>query len=256
MNEKYQFQEPLRRGTILKRLTQFTMLVDVDGVETRCHCPSSTRVGDFDNAGLPCLYSISSDPKRKLPITVEAISCNGGEKWVGINMTRSNRIVEHFLRTHQLNEMISDYEDQDVKREQWLGMSKLDFLVKDTYLEVKTPCMSIDVEYGPDIKVQKQAPLHDIDRMLKHSTTLADSLESHQRAIFLQVHQYIPDDIQRPHPMVRHIDDVIRTFLYALEHGVEWWTLDCDFQPDGVSFHRVRNTSRQNIEELREEVED
>ena len=255
MNEQFVFAPPLKQGTIIKRLTQFTMLVDIDGVETRCHCPSLTRIGDFDNAGLPCLYSVSDDPNRKLPITVEAVSVDDHDphKWIGINMVKSNRMVEHFLRTHQLDAMISDYTEGDIRREVPLGLSKLDFLVGNTYLEVKTMVMSLDVEYGPHIKVQKQAPLHDIDRMLKHSMSLADSLKDHERAIMLTVHQYVPDNIVRPHPNTRQTEHVIEVFRYVLERGMEWWTLNLNFQPDGVSVHSLIDTTQQNLEEMKGE---
>ena len=45
--------------------------------------------------------------------------------------------AEFLLSTHQLDSMVSDYDE--VKREVFLGISKLDFLVGSTYLEVKTP---------------------------------------------------------------------------------------------------------------------
>ena len=51
---------------IIKRNSQFTMNVDINGEIVKCHCPATTRIGDIDLAGVHCLVSKSDDPKRKL----------------------------------------------------------------------------------------------------------------------------------------------------------------------------------------------
>ena len=152
----------------------------------------------MDVAGLHCLVSESSDPKRKLKYTVEAISMDDPDEadknWVGINLILSNRIVEFLLSTHQLDSMVSDYDE--VKREVFLGISKLDFLVGSTYLEVKTPLTTVNVKYGDKVKTKKVTPFSSTDRMVKHVRELAGSLKDHERAILLTVHQYEPTEIK------------------------------------------------------------
>lgn len=71
----FRFPEPLREGVILARPNRFIMDVDFgDGIPVRCHCPAVSRIGGLDLAGRPCLVSDSHNPKRKMPLTVEAFS--------------------------------------------------------------------------------------------------------------------------------------------------------------------------------------
>ena len=62
----YVFEKPLIRGTMLKRKSQFTALVDIAGEELIAHIPTTSRIGDVENKNLPCLLSYHDDPKRKL----------------------------------------------------------------------------------------------------------------------------------------------------------------------------------------------
>lgn len=110
--KEYVFDKELKEAVIIKRNSQFTMNVLIDGREEKCHCPATTRIGDVDVAGLHCLVSESSDPKRKLKYTVEAISMDDPDEadknWVGIDLILSNRIVEFLLTVHQ-------YEPTEIK---------------------------------------------------------------------------------------------------------------------------------------------
>ena len=51
----YLFEKPLIRGTLLKRKSQFTALIDIDGEELIAHIPTTNRIGDVENKNLPCL---------------------------------------------------------------------------------------------------------------------------------------------------------------------------------------------------------
>ena len=129
----YVFEEPLIRGTMLKRKSQFTTLVDIDGEELIAHIPTTNRIGDVENKNLPCLLSYHDDPKRKLKYDIEAVLLSDDENWVGINQILSNKLVEYFFNEHELDEIVSNFDR--VQREVNLGISKLDFKVGDTYLE-------------------------------------------------------------------------------------------------------------------------
>lgn len=156
----YLFATPLQEGIILKRNSQFTMEVLLNN--------------------------------KIVKYTVEAISCDEytieEKNWIGINQILSNKLVEYFLTTHQLKNMIGEYES--VKREVPLGISKLDFLVDNTYIEVKTPLTTIHVEYGANIKRKPITPFSSTERFTKHINELANSLNKHERAILLTVYQY------------------------------------------------------------------
>jgi sugar fermentation stimulation protein A len=82
--------------------------------------------------------SKSNNPKRSTEYTVEAISLDKpnikNKKWIGINQVKANKYIEFFLKEGQFNKMIKNV--KDVKREQTLGDSKLDFLVNNNcYME-------------------------------------------------------------------------------------------------------------------------
>ena len=59
----------------------------------RCHCPAVSRIGGLDLAGRPCLVSDSRNPKRKMPLTVEAFSLqqpdDPDKRWIGRTATWS-----------------------------------------------------------------------------------------------------------------------------------------------------------------------
>ena len=227
----YLFEKPLIRGTMLKRKSQFTALVDVDGEELIAHIPTTNRIGDVENKNLPCLLSYHDDPKRKLKYDIEAVLLSDDENWIGINQILSNRLVEYFFNEHDLNEIVPDFDS--VQREVNLGISKLDFKVGDTYLEVKTPLTTVNVKYGKDIKTLPPKPFSSTDRMVKHIKE-----QDHEKAVFLQVFQYrITEKKERLRST--HYEEVSQTFKDASDAGVEFWEVQMDFRPEGVTLYSV-----------------
>ncbi len=101
--------------------------------------------------------SKNTDPKRKTPYTVEAVSLDLPESkeksGIGINQNAINRYVENALVGGLFMDMVSGYES--VLREQVLGVSKLDFLVEDTYIEVKNHLVSIHLPYPEHIRPKR-----------------------------------------------------------------------------------------------------
>lgn len=227
----YQFEKPLIRGTMLKRKSQFTALVNINGEELTAHIPTTNRIGDVENKNLPCLLSYHDDPKRKLKYDIEAVLLSDDENWIGINQILSNRLVELFFRTHELDEIVADFDA--IQREVKLGVSKLDFKVGDTYLEVKTPLTTINVKYGENIKTLPPKPFSSTDRMVRHVNELAGSLKEHERAVFLQVYQYRITE-RKERLRSTHYEEISRTIREAIEKGVEFWEIQMDFRPDGV----------------------
>ena len=116
---------------MLKRKSQFTALVSLNGEEIIAHIPTTNRIGDVENKDLPCLLSFHDDPKRKLKYDIEAVLLSDDENWIGINQILSNRLVEYFFNEHELDAIVSDFDS--IQREVNLGISKLDFKVGDTY---------------------------------------------------------------------------------------------------------------------------
>ena len=247
---KYKFDKLLQEAILVKRNSQFTMDIEIDGKVEKAHCPTTNRIGDIDLKNIACLVSVSDDPKRKLKYTVEAISCdeidNPNKNWIGINQILSNKLVEYFLLTHQLDNMVNDYDS--IKREVNLGVSKLDFLVGNTYLEVKTPLTTLNVKYGKNITTKESTPFSSTDRFCKHLNELANSLKDHERAIMLTVHQYEITE-RKEHLKSTNYELVKKTLEDAMKNGLETWMLDMKFEIDGVSLISCRNTTNEDIKD-------
>ena len=232
------FKEPLIEGVMIKRNSQFTATIQINGETIIAHIPTTNRIGDVENKNLPCLLSYHPEETRKLHYDIEAVLLSDDDNWIGINQILSNKIVEHLLKTHQLDEIVSS---NDIHREVKLGNSKLDFKVGNTYLEVKTPLTEIQVKYGKNIKTHPQIPFSSTERMQKHVNELAESLKDNERAIFLEVLQYrITEPKERLHST--HYEEVKKTVEDAYKKGVEFYKIELDFKPDKVSLYKINKT--------------
>ena len=238
MADTIMFDPPCTEGVIERRRSQFTMAVAVGGETVLCHCPTTGRVGNIDLAGRPCLLSPSQDPGRKTRFTVEAVSLDRPEdspkKWIGINQNAANRYVEHYLRSGGFEDMVGRGE---VRREVFLGRSKLDFLVGDTYVEVKTPLQDIQLDIPGWVRTKKTAPFSSTDRFVRHITELADSLESHQKAVLLVDFVYDNPGFKVITHSI-HYEEVKDAVDSAKEKGVEIWQANFEITAEGVALRK------------------
>lgn len=69
----YTFENPLIRGIMLKRKSQFTALVRIDGEEITAHIPTTNRIGDVENKDLPC-FRITERKERLRSTHYEEVS--------------------------------------------------------------------------------------------------------------------------------------------------------------------------------------
>ncbi len=229
------YEIPLVEGIIEKRKSQFTIDVIIDNEVVRCHCPTTGRIGNIDLSGIPCLLSKSSDPKRKTPYTVEAVSLDLPESkeksWIGINQNAANRYVENALLKGFFGDIVSGYDS--VLREQVLGVSKLDFLVGNTYIEVKTPLLSIQLPYPEHIKTKKVGKFSSTERFIKHINELAGSLANNQRAILLVCFIYDNPGF-KVEVRSTNSDFVESEVQKCISRGIEIWQVNFSISKDGV----------------------
>ncbi|VBB09216.1 sugar fermentation stimulation protein [Lucifera butyrica] len=230
------FERPLIEGVIRKRRNRFIMEVDIDDTVYDCHCPATGRIGNIVFRNIPCLLSQSNDTKRKTSYTVEAISLDlpseDNKSWIGINQNAVNRYVEHFLKTGQLSAMVEN--GNNVMREQKLGNSKLDFLVGNTYLEVKTPLTELQVEIKDHIATMKMGDFNSFERFVKHISELAESLKQNQRAILLNCFIYKNPGYKVP-AKHKHSDYVREVVQSCIERGIEIWQINFKITPKEVN---------------------
>lgn len=231
----FKYEVPLVEGIIEKRRSQFTMDVITDNQVVKCHCPTTGRIGNIELGGIPCLLSKSDNPNRKTHYTVEAVSLDLPESkeksWIGINQNAANRYVENALVDGSLHDMVNGY--GSVLREQVLGDSKLDFLVRDTYIEVKTPLQSIQLSYPDHIKTKKVGKFSSTERFIKHINELASSLADKQRAILLVCFIYDNPGF-KVEVRSTNSDFVESEVQKVISKGIEIWQVNFSISPDGV----------------------
>ncbi|MGA2198824.1 MAG: DNA/RNA nuclease SfsA [Nitrososphaerales archaeon] len=228
--EMFRFQRPLEEGVVVSRPNRFIMMVEADGKTVKCHCPTTGRLGDAKISSLPCLFSRSAGNTGKTQGTVQAISFNRSmtkrRSWIGINQSAANRYVEFFLEKGLLSRMASG----SVRREVKLGNSRIDFLVGDTYVEVKTPLTTL-----PTGSVEKvgHSRFDSFDRLIKHMTELSEALRGGKKAVIAMCYLYDAAPF-RPPPRDRYNARILDASRGATESGVRRWQINLGVGADGV----------------------
>jgi sugar fermentation stimulation protein A len=231
-DQVFEFKPVLELGTIVSRPNRFIMIIKSSDRTLRCHCPTTGRLGDLRLEGLPCLYSTSANQKRKTAHTVEAISISGrGAPWAGINQTAANRYFEFFLRQGALSRMALG----DVKREVRLGSSRIDFQVGNTFLEVKTPLITLPG--GRGISRVAHGRFDSFDRLIRHMGELRKSLALGGRAVIALCFLYDADPFLPPSPN-RSNSKILAAARAAEKAGVERWQVNMKVEKSGVTLIR------------------
>lgn len=237
------FNPVLVEGIIIKRKSQFTMSVLVDDELYNAHCPTTGRIGNLDLSNRPCLLSKSNNINRKTAYTVEAVSLNQPKdeqkNWIGINQNAANRYVEHYLVNDGFSEMIKT--GGKVCREQFLGISKLDFLIGNIYLEVKTPLQHLQLDIPDYIKLKKVTPFSSTERMTKHIIELGNSLNQNQRAILLLCFIYDNPGFQVIERSTKY-EEVKAAVNNSTSLGVEIWQANFKITPNAVTLQKYFKT--------------
>jgi sugar fermentation stimulation protein A len=86
------FETELIPGTLVRRYKRFLAEVRlVDGSVTTTHCPNPGSMKSSLGKGWPVLLSASTNPKRKLPTTLEMV--HNGVCWIGVNTHLANDLT-------------------------------------------------------------------------------------------------------------------------------------------------------------------
>jgi len=139
------FDTPLVSGTLIKRYKRFLADIELpDDQIITAHCPNTGTMLSCSTPGSAVYLSVSDNPKRKYPHTLEMVQDNG--LWVGVNTSRTNKLVIEAIEQGQIVEF-SDIDSirAEVKTSR---QSRLDLLVKQgeqsTYIEIKNCSLAID----------------------------------------------------------------------------------------------------------------
>lgn len=231
MKRAYKFEQKLQIGEIFSRPNRFIMNVMVGDEIVKCHCPTTGRIGNISLSGLLCLLSKSISENRKTPYTVEAISVDNGKNWVGINQNAANRYVEYFFKNNRLEGIASN--GHKILREQKVGISKLDFKVENTYIEVKTPLMWLPCATS-NMSVISSSRITLFERFVRHVTELRNCVQNNEKAVMIVCFMYDAPQFQIP-PMSERNEIIASTVFQAVDSGVRIWQVNLDIDQKGVN---------------------
>jgi len=140
-----EFSTPLIRGTLIKRYKRFLADVTLDsGKVITAHCPNTGSMLSCSTPGSPVCLSISDNPKRKYPYSLEMVMDNDG--WVGVNTSKTNSIVAEAIEACR----IAQFQDVlAVKKEvKTSAHNRLDLHIThgqaETFMEIKNCSLAID----------------------------------------------------------------------------------------------------------------
>ena len=97
-NKMYKFDKPLIEGIMVKRNSQFTATVKLNGEILSAHVTTTNRIGDVKINNIPCLLSYHPEKTRKYNYDIDAVLLSDDDNWVGINQILSNKLVEFFFK--------------------------------------------------------------------------------------------------------------------------------------------------------------
>lgn len=233
---KYKFKDRLIEGVIKSRPNRFLMNVKIGRKIILCHCPSTGSIGGIVFSSTPCLLSKADSPGRKTPYTVEAISLDKlskkNKKWIGINQVKINTYVNFFLENKEFSKMLYG---EEVLREKKLGSSRIDFLIEDTYLEVKMPLMRLPINEKE--QTLRHSKFDSFDRMIKHFTDLSEHLKKNKRAIVLLAYMYDAKPFSPP-KRNKSNSKIINAVRKASRYGIETWQANFKIDKSGVSLRK------------------
>ena len=119
-----------------------------------------------------------------------------------------------------------------VEREKKLGNSRIDFVVGNTYIEVKTPLISLP-SGSPDIKHRPHSNFNSFDRLIKQFHDLSTG----KRGVILLCFIYNANPFNPPAPDKRN-RKIMQAAKSATRKGVEHWQINLRIDKKGVKLIR------------------
>ena len=206
----------LQSARFLKRYKRFFCdVVGEQGEILTIHCPNTGSMKNCLVTDSSCWYSLSTNPKRKLPATLELVTTQFGNL-AGINTHRANQLVKEAILDNKIS-TLSGYKNLRSEVKYGSENSRIDFLLEDPergdcYIEVK----NVTLEYGNGLVMFPDAIT---SRGLKHLRELIDVVnQGHRGVLFfcVQVNNAIKMEV------ASHIDPVYaKTLAEAVAAGVE-----------------------------------
>ena len=223
------FSPPLVQGNLIKRYKRFLADVRMDNDEIiTAHCPNTGTMLSCSTTGSRVCLSISDNPKRKYPFTLEMVEDNS--TWVGVNTARTNKLVAESLAQGQ----IAEFDDiKAVKTEiKTSDHTRLDLQVvhgeSSTFIEVKNCSLAVDrwAMFPDAVTVRGTKHLHELMRL---------SQQGQKTCIFFLVQRTDADQFCP----ASHIDDVYsNTLQQAAAAGVMVLVYQAEVSPEKIEVVR------------------
>jgi sugar fermentation stimulation protein A len=167
-------------ATFIKRYKRFFAdVLDQQGRTITLHCANTGSMKNCQVEGSACWYSLSDNPKRKLPGTLEIVTTSHGNL-AGVNTAKPNHLVREAIETG-LVQGLSGY--QRIRTEVRYGAenSRIDLLLEDDdmgqcYVEVK----NVTLDMGDSLAMFPDAVT---SRGAKHLRELMAMVAAGHRAV-------------------------------------------------------------------------
>jgi sugar fermentation stimulation protein A len=225
------FDEPLIRGTLVRRYQRFLAEVTLETGETvTAHCANSGSMLSVNAAGSEVWLSAARNPIRRLRYTWELIRV--GNTLVGINTARPNRLVAEAIARGAIPEL-TGY--AVTRREVKYGRnSRIDLLLEGPdrppcFIEIKNVTLRRDSRSGGPLEFPDAVT----ERGTKHLRELAEAVQGGARAVMVYLaqrddgdHFVIAGDIDRAYA------EALRAAMAA---GVEALCYRCRVSVSGIS---------------------
>jgi sugar fermentation stimulation protein A len=206
------YSAKLQPGRWIKRYKRFFLDIETDTGVLTIHCPNTGSMKNCGSEGDLVWYSLSDNPKRKLPGTSEIVELSSGHK-IGINTHLPNKLIKEALENRVVSELV---EFSHWKSEVKVGNSRIDLRGENErgefcYVEVKSMTLleGDGQGYFPDSVTE---------RGQKHLKELIELAQSGVSAVLMFCVQH--SGIERAAP-ADHIDSEYgRLLRLAVENGV------------------------------------
>lgn len=223
----------LLSATFIKRYKRFfTDIRTEQGELLTVHCPNTGSMKNCQVENSPCWYSLSNNPKRKLPGTLEIVTTSFGNL-AGVNTARPNHIVRRAIEDGLIPELCGY---QNIRSEVRYGeeKSRIDLLLEggreqQCYVEVKN--VTLDCGDG-----HAQFPDSVTSRGTKHLRELmAMVAEGHRAVLFFCVQLTGVQSMS----IAGHIDPLYgQTLSAAIDAGVEVLVWQADLSAQNIGLRR------------------
>lgn len=159
---------PLEIAVLKNRYKRFLADIDLNGELITAHVPNTGSMESCWEPEWKCAVSVSPNPTRKLPHTLELT--HNGKTWIGVNTGNANKLVKEWLTQG----LLPEFEGYPVVRpEMKVGDSRVDFYLEGhsslppCYIEVKNVTLKLEgiAQFPDSVSVRGQKHLRELMKL-------------------------------------------------------------------------------------------